>query len=524
MYFAKNINKEKTMKTRVISLLLALVFCLGMLASCGGGVVNSGDGGGGDEGGGDRTEDGGWDTVNFNGQKVNFCISVNKYDECTFPAADIYTRGPDQAGSNEVAKEVIARNAAAEKDLGIEINYSEKDLLYSEILEDVRKIVQTAANNSPDVYNNDLYGLGRAMVDGLLWNVKNPGDNVKNYFDFNAKGWYTEFMKGCTFDQNKQYVFAGDYFIDMIRMAWVVYVNADLYEQNINKMPYWGSSLDSFYGYVADGFWDLDAIADISRRVFTDDAGGQTGVTEINDRIVGLATNSVMNRIISAGSQITVYYQDVKDGYKPKVMQSIDTYQKVSNKYVEMLDSQGVYYDTLVVDSTNRFLQGNFLFAYSRLGEMESEGLRNFSANKSLVPMPKWDIDEQEEYHTVVHDQVEVGCILNTAKAYSAASALMQYLNENSGKVVEAYYEKGLKYKYNDDANAREMMDLVRATTDSPFSWQIGVLCNDLYTGTGTLADLSLANNTTVGSSFAANKDAYDNCLKLMLEKFAKLQ
>ena len=510
------------MKTRLISLLLVLVTCLGLLASCGG-VVNNKPGEN-TQGGGNRTEEGGWDGVSFKGQKVNFCISVNKYDECTFPAADIYTKGPDTAGSNEVAKEVIARNAAAEKDLDITINYSTKDLTYDKILEDVRKIVQTSATNSPDVYNNDLYGLGRAMVDGLLWNVSDPGEGIQNYFDFNAEGWYTEFMKGCTFDQSKQYVFAGDYFIDMIRMAWVVYVNVDLYEQNINKMPTWGATLDSFYDFVADGFWDLDSIADISRRVFTDDAGGTAGVTEINDRIVGLATNAVMNRIISAGSQITVYYQDKEDGYKPKVMQSIDTYQKVANKYVDMLDSLGVYYDALVVDSTNRFLQGNFLFAYSRLGEMESQGLRDFIAAKSLVPMPKWDIDEQDEYHTVVHDQVEVGCILNTAQAYSAASALMQYLNENSEKVVTAYYEKGLKYKYNDDENAREMMDLVRATTDSPFSWQIGILCNDLYTGSGTLADLSLANKDTVGSSFAQNKDAYNNCLKLMLEKFAKLQ
>ena len=502
--------------TKIVSLLLVLVMLLGALASCGGGsdVVNNG---------GERGEDGSWDGVDFEGQVVKMALSVNQYVECSFPAADIYTRGPDQAGSNEVAKEVLKRNAAAEEDLGITINYTEKDLTYDKILEDVRGIVQTSAKNSPDVYNNDLYGLGRAMVDGLLWNVKDPGDDVVNYFNFEADGFYTEFMKGCTFDQNKYYVFAGDYFIDMIRMAWVVYVNVELYEQNVKKMPTWGETLDSFYDYIADGFWDLDAIADISRRVFTDGAGGTAGVTEIDDRIVGLATNSVMNRIISAGSQITVYYQDKTDGYKPKVMQSIDVYQKVSNKYVGMLDSQGVWYDALVVDSTNRFLQGNFLFAYSRLGEMESAGLRDFSMAKSLVPMPKWDIDEQDDYHTVVHDQVEIGCILNTANAYSAASALMQYLNEESDKVVEAYYEKGLKYKYNDDANAREMMDLVRDTTDSPFSWQIGVLCNDLYTGTGTLADLSLANNTTVGSSFAASKDAYNECLKKMLEKFAAL-
>jgi hypothetical protein len=189
-----------------------------------------------------------------------------------------------------------------------------------------------------------------------------------------------------------------------------------------------------------------------------------------------------------------------------------------------MAERTGVYYDGVVLESTKRFLNGNFLFAYSRLGEMESSALRDFSMAKSLVPTPKWDYDVQDDYHTAVHDQAEIGCILNTAQAYSAASALMQYLNEESDKVVEAYYEKGLKYKYNDDENSRVMMDIVRDTTDSPFSWQIGVLCQQLYTGTGTLKGLYIKDNATIASTFASEKDAYNDCMQRMLEKFAKLQ
>ena len=503
--------------TRSLSLLLGLVMMLSLLVACGGTDDI-------EQHGGPRGEDGAWDAVDFKGQEVNFCISVNKYDECTFPAADIYTRGPDQAGSNEVAKEVLARNAAAEADLNVTINYSEKDLPYNKILEDIRGIVQTSAKNSPDIYNNDIYGLARAMVDGLLWNVLDPGEGITNYFDFEVEGWYTEFMKGCTFDQTKMYLFAGDYFIDMIRMAWVVYVNNELFVNNLNKMPVWcADGLDTFYEYVDAGLWDLDAMGDIAGRVFVEGAGGKAGVTEPEDATVGLAINAVTNWIVSASSEVTLYYQDKDDNYAPKVMQTIDTYQKVSDKYVSMIGKQGVYEDAVVVESTNRFLKGNFLFAFSRLGEMESAGLRDFAMAKSLVPVPKWNYYEQDDYHTVVHDQAEIGCILNTAKAYAAASALMQYLNEESDKVVEAYYEKGLKYKYNDDENARIMMDLVRDTTDSPFSWQIGVLCQQLYTGSGSLKGLYIKDNATIASTFASEKDAYNDCMAKMLAKFAEL-
>ena len=157
--------------TKILSLLLVLVMAVSLLVACGGtdGIKQDG---------GKRGDDGSWDSVNFDGQTVNFCISVNKYDECSFPAANIYTKGPDTAGSNEVAKEVLARNAAAEKTLGVKINYSEKDLTYDKILEDIRGIVQTSAKNSPDIYNNDIYGLSRAMVDGLLWNTLYTGTDA----------------------------------------------------------------------------------------------------------------------------------------------------------------------------------------------------------------------------------------------------------------------------------------------------------------------------------------------------------
>ena len=509
------------MKARIISLLLVLVMCLGVLASCGGGGDTVTDGG-------KRDEDGGWESVDFKGQQVNFCISVNKYDECMFPAADIYTKGPDAATPNEVTKEVLTRNKAAEETLGITVKYTTKDLLYSGVLEDIQNTVLTSSKTSPDIYNNDIYGLVRAMTNGYLWNVKNPGEGIKNYFDFTKDGWYLDYIKGCTYDQNKLYIFAGDYFIDMIRMAWVVLVNNDLFTANLSSMPEWCTSIDEFYAYVGDGAWDLDVAAEMAGSVFADK--DMNGIAESTDTLVGLAINGVTAWIMSAASQVTLFYQDAADNYKPKMMQDTIDYQKVADKYVSMATGRGVYDSRAitgqnsVLASTEAFLNGNVLLAFSRLGEFEAEGVRTFTAAKGLVPIPKWNQNEQMEYHTPVHDQAELGCILNTAKAFSAASALMQYLNEESEKVVYAYYEKGLKFKYNDDKNTREMMDIVRDSTDSPFSWQVGWACLDLYTGTPALSKLYLYNNTTISSTFAAEKDAYADCLRQVIERFEKFE
>ena len=110
---------------------LALAMLAGMLSACtlSRNSVNTD--------GGDRI-DGSWEGVDFGGQEVRVSVSANQSFECMFPAADIYTRGPDTAGSSEVLKEVLARNTQASEELGIKIVYSETDLRYDEILEDVR--------------------------------------------------------------------------------------------------------------------------------------------------------------------------------------------------------------------------------------------------------------------------------------------------------------------------------------------------------------------------------------------------
>ena len=90
--------------------------------------------------------------------------------------------------------------------------------------------------------------------------------------------------------------------------------------------------------------------------------------------------------------------------------------------------------------------------------------------------------------------------------------------------MVYTYYEKGLKYKYNDDENARAMMDIVRETSGSPFGFEIGDLCQQLYTGTGTLKGLYIKDNDTIASTYASEKDAYNDCMKKMIEKFKALE
>ena len=514
---------------RILCLLLVLVLSLAVLASC------KPDQGSNDDGGGKKGDD--WSGVNFNGAEVRMAVSVNKDDECTFPAADIYTSCENKAASSgdSVQKKARSRNSKVATTLNINMKYISKDLKYNEILDDIQKMVASDPSDSVDIYNNDMYGLLRAAYSNFLWNAKNPGEEVKqNYFDFSHSGWYSEFMNGCTLDPEKIYVFSGDYFIDMVRMAWVLYVNADMFNSNAKTLGY--DNVDEFYEYVSSGQWDYDTLATMARVVHRDTAN--RGQTDEADEQLGLAINHVSGWIFRSSTGNADYiYQDKDLSAKVRSADEIQPIYNMNAKFSNLYNTLGVFYKQPVLDSTKIFMENKVLFAVSVLGELESDEFRNVDITKGLVPIPKYDMYAQENYHTMVHDQTEVGCILNNASNFSAASAAMQMLNEESASVLNEYYEGALKFKYNpaggsgSEGGVRTMIDLVHDTIDSPFGMQMTSIITNAYgsNGNNTLKALDMAadaksGTNSVRSVYEANLEIYKTAVKEAMAKFAALK
>lgn len=511
-----------------ICLVLALVLSLTVLVSC-----NNGSQGGNTDGG-DRGDDGSWDGVDFKGAEVRMAVSVNKDSECTFPAADIYTScTKDSATSGDkVQKAARERNEKVASILNLKVTYVSKDLSYGLVLEDMEKLVASGANDSVDVYNNDLYGLLRATVADYLYNVKNPGEGIKNYFDFSHDGWYTDFMNGCTLNKDKIYVFSGDYFIDMVRMAWVLYVNADMFNANSDVLNY--ADVDEFYAYVLDGQWDYDQLSNMCKMIHLDTVN--RGQTDKGDARLGLAVNHVGGWIFSSSSgAASALYQDPATlNAKVKSADEIQDLYDMNAEYGKLYTTLGVYYEQPVISSTQLFMNKTVLFSQSVLGELESEEFRKVEMTKGLVPIPKYDMYRQSNYHTMVHDQTEVGCILNNARDFSAASAFMQMLNEESAKVLYQYYEGSLKIKYNPAAGSEsesgvtDMIDLVHDTIDAPFAMMMsGVITatnsetlksfdfdGDAKKGINTVRTVYEANLEIYKKSVAERNELFNNKLQ----------
>ena len=511
-------------KTRLIALLLVLCFCVTPLFSC--------DGAGGSDGvdGGGLNDDGSvnWDEVDFKGSTVKFAVSSNQNAEVTFGASNVYLEGADSITTDEVLKKVKTRNEKVEKDLNLKVEYSHVNVWYDGVLEDIKMKVQGSATDAPDLYNNDLFGLDRALIAGYLMNVLNPtdakGELQSSYFDFSYDGWKYDFMQESTFDSSKVFLLVGDYHIDVIRSLWLLYVNKTMFNQNASSLG--TADVNQFYSYVKAGIWDYEMLNNLCSKVWQDD-GDVKDKADTADSRVGLAINHVSCWLFTSATGVTTFY--INEDGKASVIDDTYEYNLVSNGFQAIYTStrgagEGVYYQYELLASTTNFMKGNFLFAHSLLGEMESDEMRNVSFEKGLVPVPKYDHKRQENYHTMVHDQAEVSAILVTTSSFARASAFMQYSVEASRDVLTEYYEFSLKFKYNEDHALRSMIDLVYDTVDSPFGMQFSRIIRE-YSPT-PLDDLYYAVETggQVSTLYDRNRDAYRSMLDKVLEDFAKIK
>ena len=509
---------------RILCLCLACAFCVLPLWSCDGG--GSGDGG---DGGG-LNEDGSvnWDEVDFKGATLRFGISTDTASGGTFKPAKDYLAGPDKQSTDEVLKKVVARNSKAEADLGMKVEYLEINAGggYNEVQADIKTRVLGSSTDSPDIYNNDMRAFTYAMVEGYLMNVANPtdksGNELTSYFDFENDCWNYEFMREMTFDTRKVYVLAGDFHIDMVRMAQVLFVNKTMFNQNAQALGF--QSVDDFYDYVDSGVWDYDMLVNMCDVIWQDD-GTTKNKTDLEDSRVGFVSNERLYFNFVPSTGVTTFYMD-KDG-TPKLVDDIDEMNRMGAKLRQIWYS-GYTGDGIVheggLDCIDKFMQENVLIAPSMMGELESDQLRNVEFDKGLVPIPKYDSKRQEDYHTMVEMYAELSAILVNAPSFTRASAYLQYINEQSDDVLNEYYNFSLKFKYNDDPAIRKMIDLVYETIDSPFGIWYEAVILDYVDGESTSQNLHWAISTNALSSFyEANKTAYRKALEKVLEKFAKL-
>ena len=519
-------------RTKIIAFLLVIVMLVSVLASCNGGSEETEE---------TVSQDGPqldqkWMDLNF-GEDLIINVNVFNPSEQTFLNPSIYERGPESIAeaTDTVTKMVYDRNVTIANALDLNIVWEETNATIIAGQTILEQFVKLSPDNSPDIYVSFIYDIIHSMLTGSLQNLyhnygeENPQDGEVNYFDFDAEGWYTEYMKGTTMRQDKMYMMAGDYFVDIIRWSYVIYVNRTLFDE----LGIMGYNMDYLYADVIDKAWDYEWFAIFIEQAFQDANGDGVEDSKVDDSI-GFISTPHMERAFTWTTGLSVVgWEGEAYNSKPYIIENNADMFAFAGEFDKLYNTPGVMRIDNILGAITLFLEDGVLFTLSMMGEMESESVRDSEVQKGLLPVPLYDKDKQDDYYTLVHDLANIGCILNNVRRFSAATAYMQLANETSVPILKEYYEKALKLKYTEDADDRAMIDLIHDRVVSPFDSIIARLIisggaflpEAPFSGTEIYNIVLYAADDTAGfqSSYATGSEGWKKNLIRMSEIFDEL-
>ena len=415
-----------------------------------------------------------YDTLDFD-KNLTIMIS-NAVDNELSSGGDSYMKGPDlkldeTGGSFEkVQNAVYDRNRAAKKALGVELSYIYCDKSWGSVAGDIRTREQSG-NGTADMYcdlMHDLVALSveQGMFSNLLkYTEKNDAQiegYVGGYLDIRAKnGYYVDYMNDMALSDDKMFLVASDYYLDVLRAMLVMPFNLQMYIDRIDSTDTNGEKL---YAMVEDGDWTWDKFMTMS-SVYTG-----TGNATINDDNLLMALScgglSAIGLIYStAFTTFDITYVEDKAVYNLS-QEARSVIDQIFRKAAQVVSTNGVVCDEStygdvngVIAAKETFTNGQALFAGpNMLGVIEEDAFQNMD-RLSILPVPK--LSTEYEYNTAINTRARVGAVGFSSTNKKEISALIQYMTEESEEVKDEYFNKAMTGKYLVGSGAGKVLTMI---------------------------------------------------------------
>ena len=430
---------------RIFALVLALLMTLPLIIACGNDgkdPASSGNSGNNNA----ETHRDSLPELDYGGEDVNFLSrSFDWYvNEVTIDDGDT---------SDIVNAAVFKREATVEDRLNINIVNTKLDgsgsTGYYLVTESIRQEV-LAGTNDYDIGVNNMYHTLESAGEGLFWDMNKVAnvDLSKEYYSQNFN--YTGTVSG------KLFAVTGDASLTFIKFAFATFFNRDMAEEL--KIP-------DLYQTVLDGNWTLEYQSTVSKDVYTD-ATGDGKKTE--DDTYGLYTNAVLGAdpYLSA-FDLPMVTKDASGKLQTAVnVDKVANALKMINQY--FYQSQGVYVsahladDAELVNAAVSFAGDRCLFMTNRLYICEDASLRNMESLYGIVPMPKFDTNQQQ-YYSYCHDLMSVFVVSSAVpeSRLPMVGATLECFFSESKDCRYKLFEEALKVKYQSTEKTGRMLDII---------------------------------------------------------------
>ena len=365
---------------------------------------------------------------------------------------------PESANGDTINDALFNRKVAVEEALNITLREEE---VKGETLASTTKKLVSAGDAAYDVISNRNNDVGALITGGYLTDLRQM-----EQLHFDEPWWDTIVCDTATID-DKLYFATSDISLFAFEATWVLYFNETLLNRYDIEYP---------YDLVRDGKWTLDEFFRIVK------AGTNVNSTEYSpggSDIYGIVTHNQFIGALLAGAGEEFVAVD-EDGY-PRALEISDRFYDVASKIVKITEDRNQYVDrvqttlkTESTDSTTEFMMGTFLFNAETLGHIAK--LRSFEDNFGVLPMPKFD-ENQESYISMMATWgVEMTTVPKTNTEYERTGTILDYLAYQSYiSLMEPYYDSYLTQKGARNEDSAEMLSIIRDTRTVSlgylFSW-----------------------------------------------------
>ena len=337
-----------------------------------------------------------------------------------------------------------------------------------------------------------------------------------NALDIEKPYWSTKFIQEATIN-NKVYTVTGDAALTSRQSAMMMMFNKTLLS---------AYNLDDPYELVRNKQWTIDKLITMTKDIYVDVNHDET--LDADDFYGFAMSNRCGLDAWNSALGITLLSRD--ENNLPKTGIDSDKFFAAYGKVYKLLfDNNGGFAlpfkgnDLEMNDAAIGVANGKYIFAVSWIRGMELEDVRNAKNPYGVLPMPKYD-ENQNDYYSFMHDQLSVLSIPFTVSEERAADVVAPFMealaSESRISLMPKYYEVILKRQLADAPDDAEMLDVISAGIKVDFAFMCQGNAGGLQTA---IRDNIQKKVVDPAESFKTKKDSCDTKMAAFVEKFVNL-
>ena len=360
-----------------------------------------------------------------------------------------YEHVGDLAGDT-VSQKVFERNESVMDRFDVNIEVVQMDGSYDKRSEMITAM--RAENMSPtgafDLVSTHSVYLGWMGMEGLTYDMATLPE-----IDFSKSYWNQNLYNELNVD-GACYMMIGDIGHTLYEYITVMFVNTNVLE-NYNVIE---NGIGGLYDLVENGEWTWEKCYQLAENI----GDGETSYGLLMNVHAMRASLIAQDLHVFSRSDVTnrFYMEASANEHTIKAVENLSKFFAKSNMYFADV---GKSWDCAEGELNPIFATDGSVFYPQMLGQAMNLQER-MGSGYSIVPLPKYDTF-QSDYYTICRDTVTGVAVLSCTKDPEMSGVITQALcMYGSELVTPEYYEKALKYRYNNDPKAVEMLDKIRGS------------------------------------------------------------